>query len=103
MVARREEAPLSARSAVAITHDAVWVVVAVGAPSIASEDPLQLGDTYGNGMPLWVFAEWLVAQGAVSAINLDGGISSAMLVRAGEERFEILGAAGTINAVVLRP
>jgi hypothetical protein len=105
LVRQRPEAPGAARSAVVISEDLIWVVVAAATDSVEGHDEyLRLVRTTGNGLSLWAFADYLVAsRGAHQALNLDGGISSQLMVRTGEHRFEVKGEKGTINALVLRP
>jgi len=102
LVKPREGAPRAARSAIGLTADAVLFVVSVGKGSIASEnsDRVVLQRTSGQGQPLWVFAAWLAEElGVAQALNLDGAISTAMRVRVGDTLLDIVGEAGTVNAV----
>jgi len=98
-------APRAARSAVAISEDALWLVVAVDRRSIPDGvEPLQLTHTVGYGLPGWAFAELLVqGVGAQQALNMDGAISTQLEVVGTENVLSILGQSGTINAIVVRP
>ena len=107
LVHRKDGARAAARSAVAIGGGQLWLVALADDDSI---NPLpgtagaQFHDTVVLGLPLWAFADYLVDQvGASQALNLDGAISTQLVVQVPERRFELRGEYGTINAVVIRP
>ena len=96
----------AARSAVVVGRDALWLVALAADQSLAVQEPgrVVLDDTVGEGLPLAAFAEYLLATtGAVSALNLDGAISTSFAAQAGGQSLRIMGERGTINAVVIRP
>jgi hypothetical protein len=97
----------AARSAVAISKEAVWLVILVHEDSAVDPEarPVEITDPYGRGMSLAAFADWLITElGAEQALNMDGGLSTNLLVRGGaEEVFEVRGVSGTINGVWFRP
>ena len=67
-------------------------------------DGIQLIRTVGEGMTLAEFAEFLVlAVGAKQALNLDGAVSTQMIVAMPTWRWVVRGERGTINGVVIRP
>lgn len=106
LVKARPDARSAARSAVAISADALWLVVLADDASI-HELPgvgVQLEDTVVLGLPLWTFAEYLVQElGAQTALNLDGAISTQLAVSTSTGGYAVRGERGTINAVVVRP
>jgi hypothetical protein len=96
----------AARSAVVLEPNAVWLVLQAADASIADHTArtVQIRDPYDHGMPLWAFADWLVAEmNAVDALNMDGGLSTNLLVRTPDHAFSVTGVDGTINAVLFRP
>ncbi len=95
----------TARSALATSADAVWLVALAHTDSIQETSTgVRLRRTSGLGLPLWAFADYLVsAVDAEAALNLDGAISTSLAVQTPTERFELHGELGTINALVLRP
>lgn len=97
--------PVAVRSAVVVGRTRLWLVALVDDACLEKEsDGYTLDDTTGKGVPLSVFAEYLVSETeAVEALNLDGGVSTQLAVKAGGETFWVRGERGTINAVVLRP
>lgn len=105
LVKHRANAPLAARSAVVLSKDYVWLVVAASHSSITAVDGgVQLQHTSGYGMSLADFAEYLTTQtGAQTALNLDGAVSTQLAVVAPGQRFEVRGELGTINGVMLVP
>jgi hypothetical protein len=104
LVAPTTGAHRDARSAVAISADAVWLVVTAAQASLApAPDGLRLVDTVGQGMTLAELADWLVVElGAQQALNLDGAVSSQMVVATAATRWVLHGERGTINAVRVR-
>lgn len=97
--------PRAARTAVAITADAVWLVVIVDATSIERDGTdVQLTSTSGYGPTLRETAQYLVDElHAEQAINLDGAVSTQLAVADGEFQLAVHGERGTVNAPVLRP
>jgi uncharacterized protein YigE (DUF2233 family) len=106
LVAPQETARRAARTAVALTDDAVWVVLAVADDSIETtpDGAISLHATAFRGLPLWAFARYLVdAVKADQALNLDGAVSTQIEVRTPEATWAVRGENGTVQAVVLRP
>lgn len=105
LVKSRAGAHRDARSAVAVSADAVWVVAAVAADSVrASPDGVQLINTVGEGLTLAEFADFLVSTlHADQALNLDGAVSTQMVVSTPTWRWVLRGERGTINGVLVRP
>ncbi|MFN7144310.1 MAG: phosphodiester glycosidase family protein [Myxococcota bacterium] len=104
LVNERADARRASRSAVAVSTDAVWIVAAVAEESVrAAPDGIQLVNTVAYGMTLAEFAGFLVDRGATEALNLDGAVSTQMIVATPTWRWDIRGARGTINAVVVGP
>ena len=104
LVAPRAEAHRDARAAIVCAADAVWLVTAFADASI-QYDPtgIQLVDTIGQGLTLSEFADLLIgATRAQQALNLDGAVSTQMMVSLPAGRWELRGERGTINALVLR-
>jgi uncharacterized protein YigE (DUF2233 family) len=104
LVNRREGAPTASRVGVGVSADAVWVVAAssdAGTLSLGAKRR-RLHASDDAGLSLWAFAELLVGLGVERAMNLDGGVSTAMIARMGGETYMIDGGAGTINAVVVK-
>lgn len=104
LVKPREGAHLDARSAVVVSPDAVWVVAAVGNESITpGPDGVKLVSTVGHGLALSEFADLLVTGfHAEQALNLDGAVSTQMVVSMPPWRWVVAGERGTINGVVVR-
>lgn len=104
LVKPREGAHLDARSAVVVASDGVWVVVAVANESITpGSDGIRLVNTVGHGLTLSEFSDLLVlGLHAQQAVNLDGAVSTQMVVRSPQWRWVVTGERGTINAVVIR-
>jgi len=98
-----QEGPGAARSAVALSEEGMSLVVAVDRRSASKGPDQQLVATEHQGPSLRLFAELLAAGGAVDALNLDGGRSTALSVRGCGGQLELRGEGDTVNAVVLRP
>jgi uncharacterized protein YigE (DUF2233 family) len=94
-----------ARSGVAVADDAVWLVAAAARESIRpGAQGLRLQGTAGRGLTLAEFATLLVdALHAREALNLDGAVSTQMMVAASGWSWGVEGERGTVNAVSLRP
>lgn len=106
LVKRREEARAAARSAVAISDEALWLVALADEASVAPlpQGGVQLHDTVVLGLPLWAFADYLAQElGARTALNLDGAVSTQLQVSTPDGTWEVRGERGTINALVVRP
>ena len=97
-------ARLAARSAIALSPQGTWFVVAASHQSIRPvAGGVALAKTGYTGLKLGEFAQYLVEElGAEKALNMDGSVSAQMRVwHAKEGRgFEVRGERGTINAVV---
>jgi uncharacterized protein YigE (DUF2233 family) len=104
LVKPREGAHLDARSAVAVSADGVWVVAAVANESLEpGPDGVTLVRTVGHGLALSEFADLLVTGlYAEQALNLDGAVSTQMVVSIPPWRWVVTGERGTINGVVVR-
>ncbi|MEB2310611.1 MAG: phosphodiester glycosidase family protein [Sorangiineae bacterium] len=105
LVRPRPDLPRDARSALAITADgAVLLVIAFDARAAfpTSDTVIRLTPaSTSTGPTLLEFAEWLAGElGARYALNLDGGFSTAMRLRIGGERHEVIAHRATINALV---
>lgn len=104
LVNRRPKAQGAARSAVSLGESEIQLIVAADADSIRPrEGGAQLVNTVGRGLPLWAFAELLVQLGAQQALNMDGAISTGLLVSVDGKVTHLRSERGTINAVLLRP
>ncbi len=110
LVKQRPTARSAARSAVAISSDRLWLVALADDASIeplpraGGAELVQLHDTVVIGLPLWAFADYLIdAVGAEQALNLDGAVSTQLVVQTPDRRFEVLGERGTINSLTIRP
>ncbi len=101
----RPAAPVSARSAIALTAEEIVLVLVASERSIAGNgDDVTLGLVSGYGMSLWAFSRYLVtALGAESALNLDGGVSAQLAARIDGRKYRVRALRGTVNAVLLRP
>ena len=95
----------TARSAVALNEQDVWLVVVAGKGSLRPfSRGFRLRGTSYHGMTLEEFASFVKATtGASEALNLDGSVSTQLTVKTPERSFEVLGERGTINALELRP
>lgn len=104
-VVEHRPASRAARSALVVGRDRLWEVALASDESVTEvADGVVLAHTSGAGLPLWAFADYLVSTTApVSALNLDGAVSTSLAVVAAGRRFRVYGERGTINAVVLRP
>ncbi|MBN1944544.1 MAG: phosphodiester glycosidase family protein [Bradymonadales bacterium] len=102
---RRRMARAAARSAVVVGSRYLWLVVLAGDASIVeTADGITLSHTSWSGLPLWAFADYLVATtDAIAALNLDGGVSTQLAVQAGGRAFRVRGERKTINALIVRP
>lgn len=100
----QQPGPRDARAAVAL-GSALWLVVAVDDDSVQpGPDGIQLRRTSGRGPTLAELAELLVlGLGAEQALNLDGAVSTQMIVSLPDWRWVVRGELGTINAVLARP
>jgi len=104
LVKAKEGAHRDARTAVAVAADGVWVVVAVATESVnETSQGAKLTKTVGQGFTLSEFSDFLVGTlHAQQALNLDGAVSTQMIVNIQSQRWTIEGERGTINAVVLK-
>lgn len=108
LVRPRPDLHRDARSAVAIDADgAVLFAVAFDARAAfpLSDDAIRMSEPCTTtGPTLLEFAELLARDlGARFALNLDGGSSTAMRLRIGEARLDVIARRATINALVARP
>lgn len=105
LVHPRQDAHRDGRSGVVVTDDHVVLVVAVAADNVtAASDGIQLVHTVGSGMTLAEFASFLATTvSAKQALNLDGAVSTQMIVALPTWRWVVRGERGTINGVVIRP
>ncbi len=98
------DARLAARTAVAAGDREVLLVVAASDCSHPGTGNVrELMAAEDCGLPLWAFADLLVAVGAREALNMDGGISVAFRASMGDRIWSVQAGAGTINAVVVGP
>ena len=98
--------PQTARSAVVVGKNELWLVICAAEDTVATTraGELQLGASEHAGPTLGLFADYLLAStDAVTALNLDGGISTQLAAAMGGQRLVVTGQAGTINTLVLRP
>lgn len=97
--------PLSTRSAIVLTKTEIILVLLAENRIIHGKDfNIQLGFNRNYGVPLWAFSHYLTNHlGAISALNLDGGVSSQLLVHINNKNFTIKNIGKTINAVMLSP
>lgn len=104
LVKPRPEASYAARSGVALSDDAVYLVaVAANASLYEVEGGFRLRKSSYLGMPLWAFAQYLVEHtSAKQALNLDGAVSTQLIVQARDKRFELIGERGTMSAVIIQ-
>ena len=104
LVKPRAGAHLDARSAVLVAPGGVWLVAAAANESIKPGlDGVTLVSTVGHGLSLSEFADLLVTGlHAEQALNLDGAISTQMVVSIPPWRWVVTGERGTINGVVVR-
>lgn len=104
LVKPRAGAHLDARSAVVVSPQGVWVVVAVAKESVApGAGGVRLVSTAGHGLTLPEFADLLIiGLHAEQALNLDGAVSTQMVVSVPPWRWVVAGEWGTINGVVVR-
>jgi len=105
LVARRADARIAARAAVALSAESLWLVLIAGdelLPALGASTTLH--SAASRGLPLWALAEYLVsALGAGDALNLDGSVSAQMAARIGDYELRIQGLGSTVNALVVRP
>jgi uncharacterized protein YigE (DUF2233 family) len=104
LVSKRPDPQRASRSAVALTDDAVWLVLLAGDGSIQRHaNTIQLVETSRYGVPLWAFTTLLVESiEPKKALNLDGSVSTQLLVRLEGQTFSIRGDRGVLNAIYLR-
>lgn len=104
LVKKREGAKMAARSAVALTEKEVILITLAARTSVREFDGgARLFKTSFLGLPLWAFAAYVRdSTGAQEALNMDGAVSTQMMVRLDGEVFKLIGERGIINAVELR-
>jgi hypothetical protein len=106
LVKPREGAGLAARSAVVVGDQRLWLVALAADGSITerADGAIQLRATGWQGLPLWGFAQYLLATtDAREALNLDGAVSTQLIAQASGKTWRVLGERGTMNAIVLAP
>lgn len=103
LVNPKADARYAARSAVALDKEHIWLVASVANASLyTTSKGYRLRKTSYLGMPLWAFAQYLAQHvGAQQALNLDGAVSTQLIVQTPSQRFELLGERGTMNAILL--
>ena len=104
-VVRTIGGPQTARSAVVVGKTQLWFVICAAEETVAATGAgtHQLGAAEHAGPTLGVFADYLLAStDAVTALNLDGGISTQLAAALDGQRFVVTGQAGTINTLVMR-
>lgn len=97
--------PQTARSAVVVGKTQLWFVICAAEETVVTNGvgELQLGASEHAGPTLGLFADYLLAStDAVTALNLDGGISTQLAAALGGQRLVVTGQAGTINSLVMR-
>ena len=100
------EARRGVRGAVALSEDAVWLVVAAGTAAVAGETDqgVTLGGTFGSGLTQDELCSFLVAElHAVDALNVQGAASGGLVVDTGGGRWTLAGDGPNVNAVIFRP
>ncbi|HNC96201.1 MAG TPA: phosphodiester glycosidase family protein [Myxococcota bacterium] len=104
LVEARAGAHRDARSGIGLSPEGMCLTLAAADSSlVATPAGYQLIRTAGEGLTLAGFARLLRELQAVYALNLDGAVSSQMIVQTTEGRWEIRGERGTINGVVIHP
>jgi hypothetical protein len=104
VVSRRAGAKGAARSAVVVGDSHLWLVIAVADADVTETSTGARLSKSGEGLPLWAFAEYVLATtDAHDALNLDGGVSTQLAVRDHDFILYVDGVRGTINALVARP
>ena len=104
LVSPRAGAHRDSRSGVSLSPEVLCLVLAAAEASLVPMDAgYQLVRTAGEGLSLAGFAHLLREQQAVAALNLDGAVSSQIIVQTAAGRWEIRGERGTINALVIHP
>lgn len=95
---------LAARTAVVISDDATWAVVAFSDSScVRNEDGFSLQATSGYGLTMAGFAQLLVDQlHASQALNFDGAVSTQLAAHVGGQSLRVIGERGTVQSVILR-
>lgn len=104
VVSRNADARGASRSAVIVGRDYLWLVIAVAAEDVTPTSNGARLSKSGAGLPLWAFADYVLATtDAEHALNLDGGVSTQLAARDGDFELYVDGVHGTINALVARP
>lgn len=105
LVTARPEARRAARSVVAIAEEAVYIAVLADARSVTrTDDGVRLTGTSFFGPTLAETASFAVSSlSATAALNLDGAVSSALIVQTPQGRFVVQGERPVINALRLQP
>ncbi|MEM1346924.1 MAG: phosphodiester glycosidase family protein [Myxococcota bacterium] len=106
LVKQREGARSAARAAVVLGERDMWLIALADRAGVEQRagGALQLRASSYLGLPLWAFAEYIVAStDVIDALNLDGGVSTQMLVKTPTAEFVLRGERGTMSAVTLSP
>jgi uncharacterized protein YigE (DUF2233 family) len=104
LVSPRAGAHRDSRSGIRLSPEGMCLVLAAAEGSLVPMTTgYQLIRTAGEGLTLAGFAHLLREQGAITALNLDGAVSSQMVVQTAAGPWEIRGERGTINALVIHP
>lgn len=104
LVKARADAHRDSRSGFSLSTEGVCMSLAAADSSlVATSSGYQLIRSAGEGLTLAAYARLLGELQAMYALNLDGAVSSQMIVQRAAERWEVRGERGTINAVVIHP
>jgi len=105
LVKRRSGARRAARSAIALSEDTIYLMLAAQDESLSGTgDKVRVNFPAGTGLPLWALAEYIVNHtDARDALNLDGSVSAQLAARINGRNYAIRAMRGTINAILVRP
>ena len=105
LVSHRPDARRAARSIIAVADDGVFVAVLAHERSASAEgSTVHLSATSFLGPTLAEAADFAVNElGATAALNLDGAVSSALIVSTPAGRVEVVGEQPIINAIRVQP
>ncbi len=105
LVKRRSGARRAARSAIALSEDTIFLILAAQDESLSgSADQVRVNFAAGSGLPLWALADYVATHtDARSALNLDGSVSAQLAARIDGKNYAIRAMRGTINAIAVRP
>jgi hypothetical protein len=105
LVKRRSGARRAARSAIALSEDTIFLILAAQDESLSgTADQIRVHFAAGSGLPLWALADYVATHtDARNALNLDGSVSAQLAARIGGKNYAIRAMRGTINAIAVRP